>query len=174
METKGKRVLLYVLSCVLFSGVLALSSCNGKLQKAPDIESAKQAFEAFVQNMQSGNAQEAVRTRCRGRLKETLQKTLAFIDMTGEKPQFYKTYKGIIKAELLPDYSDVALLLVDMGDGGGPMSFVLHFDASEEWKLYYGESSDMTLVKGFITDEHLMEWGIFTVTDSEVEDYLKD
>ena len=75
-------------------------------------------------------------------------------------------------AELLPDYSDIALIVADLGDGGELMSYVLHFDVSEEWKIYYAESKDLTLIKGFINDEMLQSIGIFTITDSEAEDYL--
>lgn len=174
MKTKGKRVSLYVLGCLLIVSVSLFSSCNGgKSQSAPTLEGAKQAFEAYIEAIQGGNVQEAVRTHCRGKLKESQQTALAYMNMMGDKPQFLGNNTSIVKAELLPGYSDVAILLVDMGDGGEDMSYVLHYDESEEWKLYYGESSDLTLVKGFITDEVLMDWGIFTLTDSEVEDYLK-
>ena len=64
METKGKGVLLCVLSCMLlFTGVVMLSSCGGSKssQGGPTLEGAKQAFEAYIQEMQEGNAQEAVR-----------------------------------------------------------------------------------------------------------------
>lgn len=177
METKGKGVLLCVLSgMLLFAGVVMLSSCGGgkSSQSGPTLEGAKQAFETYIQEMQHGNAREAVRTRCRGTIKENMQNTIAMMDLMGgdEAPEYFKNYKGVVKAELLPDYSDIALIVADLGDGGELMSYVLHFDVSEEWKIYYAESKDLTLIKGFINDEMLQSIGIFTITDSEAEDYL--
>ena len=57
METKGKGVLLCVLSgMLLFAGVVMLSSCGGgkSSQSGPTLEGAKQAFETYIQEMQHG------------------------------------------------------------------------------------------------------------------------
>lgn len=122
METKGKGVLLCVLSCMLlFTGVVMPSSCGGSKSSQSDstLEGAKQAFETYIQEVQEGNVQEAVRTRCRGTIKENMRNTIAMMELMGgdETPEYFKNYKGIVKAELLPDYSDIALVVADLGDG---------------------------------------------------------
>ena len=93
METKGKGVLLCVLSgMLLFAGVVMLSSCGGgkSSQSGPTLEGAKQAFETYIQEMQHGNAREAVRTRCRGTIMENMQNTIAMMDlMGGDEPPGY-------------------------------------------------------------------------------------
>lgn len=76
-----------------------------------------------------------------------------------------KTTRDCQKAELLPDYSDIALVVADLGDGRTDVVCPALWRLSEEWKIYYAESKDLTLVKGFINDEMLQSIGIFTITD---------
>lgn len=91
------------------------------------------------------------------------------MELMGEKTSLYKDYTAIQEIAFLPDYSDVAIVLANMSNNE-PISFILHFDNSESWKIYYAEASNLILLKNFINGDHLSEWGIFTISDSDMED----
>ncbi|MGL5979534.1 MAG: hypothetical protein ACRCZY_01395 [Phocaeicola sp.] len=158
------RWFVYILGMTL---VCLLDSCG--LTLTPE-EKVSAAFEEFVTEMQHGNMREAVRTRCRGDMKKNYQMMLN-IGVVTEKDRPFKKYQGIKKLEFLPDYSDVALVVVD-GDDGKLCTYVMHAEISGDWNIYYLEGEDLTQIKHFIEDEDLVDVGIITVSDSEVGDCL--
>ncbi|MGP1535692.1 hypothetical protein [Bacteroides heparinolyticus] len=146
--------------------ILSLTSCISRL--SPE-EEVRNTFEAYMKEMQTGNSQEAVRNFCRGKYKETTTNLLGMMELMGEKTSLYKDYTAIQEIAFLPDYSDVAIVLANMSNNE-PISFILHFDNSESWKIYYAEASNLILLKNFINGDHLSEWEIFTISDSDMED----
>lgn len=168
MKATGKKesVKINAVACSIFIVIcLFLNSCG--IARSPE-EEARNAFETFIKEMKEGNPQEGIRIHCRGQYKESMQNVLALANMFGESTAPFADYKGIIKVEIVPDYSDVALVVADIGNEE-PMTYVLHLNESAEWKIYYAENKDLTLIKSFINNDMLQNIGIFTMSDSDVE-----
>ena len=159
----------YFIYCILLMSVALFCACQ---ERSPE-EEALEAFEKFVVENQKGNGAEAVRTICRGQMKENMQYLFAVADANGEKFNLFENYKGVLKAECVPDFSDVVLVVADFNTLQGQTTFVFHLDESDKWKLYYMEAGDLTPVKNFITSDSLLEIGILTLSDSEWDDLME-
>lgn len=152
---------------LLIAAIGFLSSCQLWLTAEEEVI---YTIEDYIDCINTEGNKTAVREYCRGPIKEELSNLYSFLELGGSDTEERANvrFKEVHKVTFLPDYSDVALALVKYEQG--EMTYLLHQEFSNKWKIYYMHEGDYTDFVNFITEDSLAELGIFTVSDSELDD----
>ena len=150
--------------------IVVLSSCQLWLSAEQEVI---YTIEDYIECINTKGNKTAVRKYCRGPIKEELSNLYSFLELANDDSEERANvrFKEVHKVAFLPDYSDVALALVKYEQG--EMTYLLHQELSNQWKIYYIHEGDYTELIDFITADSLAELGIFTVSDSELDDLLE-
>ena len=147
---------------------LLLTSCSLFMSTEDEIA---ETIEDFMESVAYDGARTAVNYYFRGDLKMDWISALRLVEVeNGTANSCYDLkFKRVKEVHLLDDYTDVALALVAYEDKEA--TFVLHQMVSGDWKIYGMLEGDQLYLKEYIGEEDLFDLGIFTISDSELEDF---
>ena len=152
---------------ILLTGICVFVACNKKSAS----EAAREVAEEYIRELTEQNIDLAIK-HCGGELKESHEGIIKLSELYGE--DFFKIYEGanlkVTYCELVPGFQDIAIAVVTSTDTGGKLSYIMHLRNSGKWKMMHQEEGDITPYQKFITSEMLEQYGIYTVSDKDVEE----